>query len=695
MRLQTCAPRHDHGVIGRGRRKSYKAARNRRRSWIAASAPQYSANIQRVLDSPLLETPEGMTPSRQFAIVEAFWKTMKNEHAEQGSRRTNASKNGSKTPPRPRRPPTVVEAHSGSVVERLPKPSRARSSIESPNEFDVCICGGILGLMLGLSLLLRGQRVCIVEKRTVEGRKQEWNISKHDLDVLVRLGLLTSQEVDSCVVTRWEQDRVAFKGEAIPMYIEGALDLGVDPQRLIGLLKERYLALGGTVLEHHMFQKAHVYDDGVVVELKGFNVGREADWNAGDMNRGASTSSSEDEETRSEVSCRLIVDCMGHYSSIVKQQRYGQAVEGMVIVVGGCMEEKHGHEGREPDPEPEPQQEPQQEREHEAAYKASTKKERNGCDLLVTIDDSQDDMQYFWEAFPAEGGKAKTVYMFAYADAHPERPSMVEIFDTYLSNLERYQGVPLDKIIWKRVLMGGFPCYSKRVPLKPSFDRVIQAGDASAVQSPLSFGGFASMCRHLPRLQRGIVHALEADRLTKKDLALIHPYLPNLAVAWLFQRAMSLKVGQGNKPYISPDHINKLMMCNFRVMKFFGPRVTLPFVQDSFQAVPLGLVMFGMMLRDPITITKVLFQVGIGLVMRWMAHYVCLVAYTLLHIVVRLFRIDRVLTGYRAQRFFDALEWGSGLDGAGGGVGDGGEVHASKEVSGKPSANAAAVYAGS
>ena len=305
------------------------------------------------------------------------------------------------------------------------------------------------------------------------------------------------------------------------------------------------------------------------------------------------------------------------------------------------------------------------------------------------------------QAFPAEGGKSKTVYMFAYADADPARPSMIDIFDTYLSNLERYQGVPLEKIQWKRVLLGGFPCYSRDVPLKPAFDRVIQAGtlscivvfsdrllprtdprqtdppthpptphspgDASAVQSPLSFGGFASMCRHLPRLQCGIAHALEADRLKKNDLALIHPYLPNLAVAWLFQRAMSLKVGQGSRPYISPDHINRLMMCNFRVMKFFGPKVTLPFVSDSFQALPLGLVMLGMMVKDPITITKVLFQVGMGLVLRWMAHYMCLVAYTVLHLAVRLSGIDRVLSGYRAQRFFDALKWGSGLDDGWGG----------------------------
>ncbi len=30
---------------------------------------------------------------------------------------------------------------------------------------------------------LRGHKVCIVEKRRVEGRNQEWNVSRHELQV--------------------------------------------------------------------------------------------------------------------------------------------------------------------------------------------------------------------------------------------------------------------------------------------------------------------------------------------------------------------------------------------------------------------------------------------------------------------------------------------------------------------------------
>ena len=42
-------------------------------------------------------------------------------------------------------------------------------------------------------------------------------------------------------------------------------------------------------------------------------------------------------------------------------------------------------------------------------------------DFLYTFTDSEDDMQPFWEAFPAAGG-GRTTYMFSYADADKRRP---------------------------------------------------------------------------------------------------------------------------------------------------------------------------------------------------------------------------------------------------------------------------------
>lgn len=102
------------------------------------------------------------------------------------------------------------------------------------------------------------------------------------------------------------------------------------------------------------------------------------------------------------------------------------------------------------------------------------------------------------EAFPAEGHAARTTYMFTYADAAPERPTFESLLATYFRLLPQYQGVPLDSLKLKRVLFGAFPCFASS-PLRSPLDRVLQVGDASACQSPLSFGGFGSMLRHIPR----------------------------------------------------------------------------------------------------------------------------------------------------------------------------------------------------
>ena len=63
----------------------------------------------------------------------------------------------------------------------------------------------------------------------------------------------------------------------------------------------------------------------------------------------------------------------------------------------------------------------------------------------------------------------------------------------------------------------------------------LQVGDASGVQSPLSFGGFGALTRHVGRITSGVSDALGADMLTRSDLGAMATYQPNLRAAWLFQ----------------------------------------------------------------------------------------------------------------------------------------------------------------
>ena len=65
---------------------------------------------------------------------------------------------------------------------------------------------------------------------------------------------------------------------------------------------------------------------------------------------------------------------------------------------------------------------------------------RRDADLLVTMTDAQDDMQLYWEAFPAAGGAMRTTYMFTYADADRRRPSFEvrRVKDIWLCPLDNH-----------------------------------------------------------------------------------------------------------------------------------------------------------------------------------------------------------------------------------------------------------------
>ncbi|GIM04453.1 hypothetical protein Vretimale_9032, partial [Volvox reticuliferus] len=392
---------------------------------------------------------------------------------------------------------------------------------QQKHDFDVVICGGTLGLFLATALQLRGWRVAIVEKRLVQGRNQEWNISWGELEVLLELGLLSREEFREAVVSEFNPIRVGFLGGK-DMWTSDVLNLGVHPRRLLEALRRRFEAAGGLVYENTAFRAAIVHTDGLRLKLA--PGGSESPLAVGDTNRPnglSSTGSSPRPVTAPRsLTCRLLLDCMGHYSDIVKQIRGRVKPDGMCMVVGSCAE----------------------------GFPAEL---NQSADLLYSLSHARHDMQLFWEAFPAEGGRARTTYMFAYSDAHPDRPSFEQLLDTYFEMLPQYQGLPLEQLRFKRVLFGGFPCYSNG-PLPPAFDRVMQIGDASAAQSPLSFGGFGSMMRHLGRLTKGLDQALAEDRLTRGDLTWLQPYQPSLSASWLFQRAMSLGVGQVDYPQKYP-----------------------------------------------------------------------------------------------------------------------------------------------
>ncbi len=292
-----------------------------------------------------------------------------------------------------------------------------------------------------------------------------------------------------------------------------------------------------------------------------------------------------------EFNARLMLDAMGQFSPIVQQARQGQKPDGVCLVVGSCAKGfPHNETG----------------------------------DLIVSFTPIRNQCQYFWEAFPAREGR--TTYLFTYLDADPDRFTLEDLFEEYLRLLPDYQNCEISQLQFVRSLFGFFPSY-RQSPLHLKWDRILPIGDSSGNQSPLSFGGFGAMVRHLERLSNGIDQALRCEQFNHRALSKLQPYQPNLAVTWLFQRSMSVGINQT----IAPDQINQLLVAVFQEMQQLGDLVLKPFLQDVVQFQALSQTLLKTAISHPNLVLKVIPQVGILALLDWTKHYANLAAYSILY----------------------------------------------------------------
>jgi flavin-dependent dehydrogenase len=512
---------------------------------------------------------------------------------------------------------------------------KLKDSCDKELDYDVVVCGGTLGIFFATYLQLQGHQVCVVEAGNLRGREQEWNISMDELEELLKLGVLNQEDVDAVITTEFPACRSGFKNKEVTP-LEGGyfdnnigyecmtpdvLNLGVAPAMLLERVSKRFVAIGGKIRER--------------TPLRGLCVS-ESVGSAIDLGDGIEP-----------ITARLVLDCMGNASPISSQQRYGVKPDGICAVVGSCA----------------------------GGYDATDNK---FGDIIYTntptvTRDGKGSNQYFWEAFPVGIGRngqtssdVKTTYMFTYMDADSKRISMFDLMEDYWKLLPEYQPSiknPEQDLDIKRILFAYFPTY-RDAPLKPSFSRVLAVGDASGIQSPLSFGGFGALTRHLSRVGRAISEALDSGCLHKDDLGEINAYQPNLSAAWMFQKAMSMKVG--SKP--NPVFVNRLLATNFQVMNEMGFRTIKPFLQDVVRLDGLAGSLARSFVADPLFMPQIVATVGLPELVEWLGHVGNMAAYTVLDAavspVIRPFvdRIGDAREKFRWRRRMDAWKYGCGAD---------------------------------
>ncbi|MEB3342655.1 FAD-binding oxidoreductase [Okeania sp.] len=484
-------------------------------------------------------------------------------------------------------------------AENIPIPTtvKTESKLLETSDWDVIICGGTLGILIGATLAKKGWRVALLERGILKGRIQEWNISRKEIETFVELNLLSSEELKKAIATEYNPARISFPNTP-DIWVKDVLNIGVDPVYLLETLKQRFLEVGGQLFENTAYQTATIHPDGVNIQ----------------------TSNGRSFKTR------LLLDAMGHSSPIVQQARKGKKPDAVCLVVGTC---------------------------------ATGYPKNDTGDIFASFTPIENQCQYFWEAFPARDGR--TTYLFTYLDAHPDRFSLEFFFEEYLRLLPEYQKVELSQLTFQRALFGFFPCY-RQSPLQTPWNRILPVGDSSGSQSPLSFGGFGAMVRHLPRLTLGIDEALQTDNLSLKSLTLLQPYQPNVSVTWLFQRSMSIGVNQK----VASEQINQLLAGVFQVMEQLGEPVLKPFLQDVVKFPALAKTLFVTSLKQPGLVIKIIPQVGVGNLLDWMKHYVNLGVYSLLYpvggkmenLIAKMSEEQR----YFYRRLMEQWKYGSGGD---------------------------------
>ena len=578
----------------------------------------------------------GVSSWEAFQRAEANWSRLKSSKAFEYDI-TNLSSVQNGIPPPPQFVTDDGAAGNPKCWVKL-RTQTNNSQNEMELDYDVTLCGGTLGIFIAMALQLQGHRVAVIEAGKLMGRDQEWNISMKELEELVELGVLTQADIEEAVMTEFPGCRAGFKNEEVsPLegsYFENdeigyecitpnVLNLGISPAVLIANVAQRFREAGGTILEKS--------------PLKGIVISE---------TMGAALDMGEDVEP---ITTKLVLDCMGNASPISRQQRYGRKPDGVCAVVGSCA--------------------------------AGFDKETNLMgDIIYTNTEIQNkgkngQLQYFWEAFPVGIGRkgkepgtsdVKTTYMFTYMDASEDRPSLTTLMEDYWNELPTYQNSisnPETDLDVKRVLFAYFPTY-RDSPLKPQWSRVLAVGDASGIQSPLSFGGFGALTRHLERISTAINEALEHDLLHKDSLGEINAYTPNLSAAWMFQKAMSVRMGQN----VNPKFVNRLLATNFDVMNEMGMKTMMPFMQDVVRIDGLAGSLARSFVADPAFMPEIVAHVGIPTLVEWLGHVSMITAYTVLHSaatpIVKPF-VDNMKDPkerFLWRRRFDAWKFGSGND---------------------------------
>jgi len=429
-------------------------------------------------------------------------------------------------------------------------------------EYDLIYAGGTLSLLHAAVMAGKyGRKVMIFDRQTPAKSTRDWNISRKELLNLSATGMLTESEVDSVIVRRYKTGWVEFyqpDGSQKRLYMENVLDCAVNADKLLGLAKEKVMAVSGSaVFAEISFVCCYRFEDHIVVKV-------------------------EDRKGKAfYYKTKVLVDVMGILSPVAMELNEGVPQTHICPTVGTIAS---GFE--------------------DIDFETG--------EILASLEPADTlpgrGRQLIWEGFPAENSQFIS-YLFFYDEIDsPNDKSLLSLFETYFKKLPEYKKLGKDFDIYRPVY-GIIPAYCHNGfnrTRKIADDRIILFGDAASLASPLTFCGFGSMVRNLPHLTADLDRAIGENTLSKKHLGRISAYEPNVA-----SMANLMKFMCFNSATDEPNFVNDLMNEVMIVLDELPERYRQAMFRDEMKIEDLMVVMFRLALRYPKVLTATWEKLGV------------------------------------------------------------------------------------
>lgn len=479
------------------------------------------------------------------------------------------------------------------------------ASVCHTTDYDLIYAGGGMGLLnAAVMACLYGWRVLVFDDRVVGQVHREWNISRAELQALVDIGIVTWEELAPVIMREYRNGLVSFYTGPygnIPhseVWMPTVLNLAIDANALLHLMRQKLEDAGSTILDGRAFRRIRVYPSPslrVEVDLAvvSSNDSPSVSASTPDPADPADPAATLPEET---YSARLLLDGMGSTSPLTLLRYRGRPFDGFCptvgTVVGGFQE---GSGPREYDP--------------------------TIGDILISVADAQSERQFIWEGFPGRNDET-TVYVFYYialereqgkrADRKPyaHAPggaaacqdhwscySLLELYEHYFTLLPSYKK-PGPNFRQVRPVYGYIPGRHRlRSNGQPMLRGVLPVGDASALQSPLTYCGFGSHVRNLHRTTSLLDYALQHDALEPQHLRHINAFQLNVSLNWPFSYFMQV--------WGQPHNMNELQNVFLGALNVLGTSLATRFFQDRATWSDYSKIVWLVMLRYPIIMVKV------------------------------------------------------------------------------------------